>query len=411
MIKLPFQRKQLPELVFWCVFFLLLVIHCVENTTLTFAKPSWLKGMYLIRNLLYLVLLAKICFLSRYTASTLWAMLGIFLCAGISFLLTDDFTLLEFALIVFAAGDIPSRKLIWMLVLVKGTSIVLTLLCSDLRLLPKLYYIHHDTPLDTLGFCHRNVLGSNMALLCLCWLYLRYRRLNWLDILGCFTLAIVTYFLAISRSSLIIMLLSILVFFLCQCLHLPIRNSSHSGKIIHGFFGAMILFSVLGTILFSDDFALWRLLDKLLTNRLSFAHHCFDQHGFTLFGQQMPFSGTMDAVLNQQSRLILDNAYMRALIFHGLIPGGLFLTLYWVCLHRSWSRRNLPMTACLLIMAFYGLSERFMLDVFYSFPMAMVCIEWLRTPTDRETYTPMDYTVHTLRPLFSRVQGLAGGKQ
>jgi hypothetical protein len=298
-----------------------------------------------------------------------------------------------------------------LVVIVTAIAIVMTLLCSDLRLLPKLYYVHHDTPLDTLGFCHRNVLGSNMAMLCLCWLYLRYCKLNWLDILGCLTLTVITYFLAISRSSLIIMLLSIAVFFLCRCFCRPIKNFRFSGKILHAFFGCMILFSVVGTIFFSKDAALWRLLDKLLTNRLSFAHHCFDQHGFTLFGQQMPFSGTMDAILNQQSRLILDNAYMRLLIFHGLIPGGLFLALYWVCLHRSWKRRNLPMTAGLLIFAFYGLSERFMLDAFYCFPMVMVSIEMLRQPTTAQTYTPVDYTIRTLRPRIGWVRGLAGGKQ
>ena len=56
-----------PGRIFWVCFVLLLSIHCIENTSVIYLDTEWLKGMYLFRNLLYLVLLAKIGFLSVYT--------------------------------------------------------------------------------------------------------------------------------------------------------------------------------------------------------------------------------------------------------------------------------------------------------------------------------------------------------
>lgn len=411
MLKNPFQQKKLPELLFWWCFFLLLVIHCIENTTLTFVQPRWLKGMYLFRNLLYLILLGKIAFLTHYRTGQLWALLGLMLSAGISFLFTGEFTLLEFLLVVFAAKDVPSQKIIWMLVVVKGAAVAATLLCSDLNLLPKLYYIHEDAPLDTLGFCHRNVLGSNMVVLCLCWLYLRYRRLCWLDLLGCVTLAFATYFLCISRSSLLIMLLSIAAFFLVRTYYKQIRRFPYTGKIVHGLFLSFLLLSLLGTVFYDQYSDFWRFMDSLLTRRLSFANECFDQHGFTLFGQEMPFSGTMNSSMTEQRRLILDNSYMRSLIYHGLIPGGLFLFQFWFCLYRSWKKKLLPMVLSLLIIAMYGVSESFMLDVFYCFPMMAVCVELLRQPKEGPTFTPMEYTLRTLRPIGQWLRSRMGGKK
>lgn len=394
------KTKQVADLVFWIAFILLLAIHCIENTSLTYSKPDWLKLMYLFRNLLYLVLLAKAFFLSTYRVGELWAILGILLTAGLCFLCSDDFSLLEFAIIAIAAKDVPKRQLLWVFVMVKSLSIALTLLASDLDLLPRLWYVQNDTPLDTLGFCHRNVLGSNMAVLCLCWLYLRFRRLHWGDLVACLVLTFVTYFLAISRSSLVIMLASIILVLLMKLFETKLKAFPHTGKLLAAAFVSMFLVSLIGALFYKEGVPFWDAMDKILTKRLSFAHECYIQHGFTLFGQQIPFMSTMESVLTGGYRLILDNSFMRALIYDGLLPGGLFLTLYLVCLLRAWRKGDTGLVACFLVIAVYGVSESFMLDVFYCFPLLLGCMDLFRRRPEGETWEPLPYAKKLLMPLW-----------
>ena len=405
------KTKKRSDLVFWTAFILLLTIHCIENTSLTYSKPGWLKAMYLLRNLMYLVLLAKAMLLTRYRAKELWAILGVLILAGVCFICSDDFTLLEFAIVAIAAKDIPKRQLLTVFLAIKGVSVILTLLLSDLGLLPKLYYIHNDAPLDTLGFCHRNVLGSNMAVLCMGWMYLRFRRLNLADIGIWLVLTIVTYLLAISRSSLIIMLGSIALMMLVRIFLPQLRSFRHTGKFLVGAFLAMFLLSLLGALFFTEGDPIWELLDDFLTKRLSFAKECFTGYGIAPFGQEVPFVGTMESHLTDSHRLILDNSYMRALILDGAFPGGAFLALYLVCLIRAWRGKDLALAACLLAIGVYGLSERFMLDVFYSFPMLLGCMSLFRKPTPQEAWKPLPYAWHILQPWYLRLRWRLRGKR
>ena len=52
--------SELSGRIFWVSYLLLLVIHCIENTSVIYSDAVWVEGMYLFRNLLYLVLLARL---------------------------------------------------------------------------------------------------------------------------------------------------------------------------------------------------------------------------------------------------------------------------------------------------------------------------------------------------------------
>ena len=43
-------------------------------------------------------------------------------------------------------------------------------------------------------------------------------------------------------------------------------------------------------------------------------------------------------------------------------------------------RRNTPLVVCMLVMAVYGMSERYMLDVYYNFPLLVACMSLFRQP-------------------------------
>lgn len=374
-------RLSLVELIFWTAFSLLLVIHCVENTALIYQDLPWMDAMYMFRNLLYLVLLAKAAFLSVYRPKELWGMAAVLLAGALCFVCSGDFTLMEFAIIVIAAKDISPRTLVKVFAVIKTAAVILTLALAAVKVLPTIIYENGENDAyNTYGFCHRNVLGANMAVLCLAWLYLRYQKLQPRDLALWGVLTVVTYLVAVSRTSLIIMALSIVLVYGCRRMEDRILKTPHIRRILLGFFLGLFLISLVCTVFYERYNEFWEFVDKIFTKRLRFSHQVLEEYGFSLFGQEIEFVSTLEAQNTDDTRLILDNAFMRALLHNGIIPGSLFLAACCKALDRSWQRKNLPLIAGMLVMAVYGMSERFMMDVNYNFPLLVACLSLFRQP-------------------------------
>ena len=394
------------QLLFWVAFSLLLVIHCIENTSLIYEDLAWMKAMYLLRNLLYVALLAKAGFTAIYRPKELWLMLAVLPIGVLNVLFSGDFSLMEFAIIVISAKDIPTRKLVKVFAIIKSAAIVLTLALCAVKVLPNIVYENTDSVDYTYGFCHRNVLGANMAVLCLAWMYLRFQDLWLWDLVLWLGLTALTYVFAKSRTSLMIMVLAIALFYGCRFYQKQLLKLPKGKQLVLGIFVSLFLVSLICTIFYKRYNDFWELIDKFFTKRLRFAHQCLDTYGFSIFGQKMDFVSTLDAQNDAEAtRLILDNAYMRGLLHNGIIPGGVFFLTYCQALNRSWNRRNLAVIVGMLVMSIYGMSERYMLDVYYNFPLLIACICLFRQPKD-DTIAgyrfPLEYAREVLEPMLQR---------
>lgn len=389
-------RLSLMQLIFWAAFCLLLVIHCIENTSLIYEDLAWMKAMYMLRNIMYVLLLAKAGFLAIYRPKELWCMLAVLPAGILCVLCSGDFALMEFAIITIAAKDIPAKKLVKVFAVIKAAAVVLTLALAAVKVLPNIAYENGQAAANyTYGFCHRNVLGANMAVLCLAWFYLRYRKLRLWDYALWGMLTIATYLIAVSRTSLLVMVVSIAMVWVCRRYESKLLKMPKMRLILVGFFLGLFLISLVCTVFYKRYNEFWEFVDKIFTKRLRFAHQCLETYGFSLFGQEIEFVSTLDAQNDAEAaRLILDNAYMRGLLHNGIIPWGLFLFSYCKTLDRSWLRRNVPLIIGMVVMAIYGMSERFMLDVYYNFPLLVACLTLFRQPTaqNADTYKlPFEY--------------------
>ncbi|MGN0399826.1 MAG: hypothetical protein ACI4EO_06830 [Blautia sp.] len=371
------EYNVIPEQIFQVIFIMILIIDCIENTSVIYSQAFWLKGMYLFRNLLYLVLLFKIAFLSTYKMTELIGIGVVFLIGFASLLGSGDFGLLRFFIIAFAAKNESPRKLMGIFIRIKGASIILTLLLWRIGLLSALYYQDDKVGYyNTYGFCHRNVLGANVALICLAWFYLRYRKLKIQDVVIWAGIGLLTYKLAVSRTSFLVMILTIAGFFFFQKKEEYLTGLPNLRKIILGGFIGILLLSIICTLFYSSDSSVWVFIDKIFTKRFRFANYCFEEYGLSLFGQKLPFVSSIEAQNSQVSKLILDNAYMRVLLYYGLIPGTLFLGAYYKAMDLSFKKKDWALLGSLAVFAIYGLSERYMLDVFYQFPLLIACIQY-----------------------------------
>lgn len=369
---IAFYKKSdsLSSQIFWMSFLCLIIIDCVENTSVIYSDAIWVKGMYLFRNLLYLILLAKAAFLSEYTQKEMMIVGSFFVIGFLSLLGSGDFGFLKFFIIAIASKGKISRKFVKVYFGIKTTAIFLTVLLWKIGIMPALYYQDDKVGYyNTFGFCHRNVLGANIVILCLAWFYIRYRKLKIQDVAVWSGIAVVTYMFALSRTSLIIQIVTIVGVFLFQQYEERILGIPKIQKIVLGGFLGIIVLCIFCTLFYSKDNFIWGIIDKIFTKRIRFSNLCFKEYGLSLFGQRIPFVSSIEAQSTKSVKLILDNAYMRVLLYNGLIPGAMFLGIYYRALKVSLQKRDCALLCGLIVFAIYGLSERYMLDVFYQFPL------------------------------------------
>ena len=369
-------KQTLGNLIFWCTFLLLLVIHCIENTSVISSGAGWLRPLYLFRNFLYLVMIVKTLFFARYRTHELIGVLFLYLMGTLSFLCSRDFSLMECAIVAVGAKDVLPKQLAVVFGTVKAASIPITLFLYALGVLPELIYDNGWGEIyNTYGFCHRNVLGVNIACLCLVWFCLRFRRMNLLDALLWGFFAFGSYYLTYSKTSILIMGVIVVGAYIFRSVEEYLYRIPHFDWILCGLVLLLLAVSFLGTVLFEEGNAFWELVDDIFTKRFRFANQCFESYGITLFGQRLPFVSTLQSQYTGIDRLILDNSYMRVLLYNGLLPGITFLLVYLYALKKTCERRDGALLFGLLIMALYGMSERFMLDINYNVPLlaASVC--------------------------------------
>ena len=273
--------QHMAEPVFWLSMIVLLVIDSIENTSVIYSDASWLTIMYIFRNLLYLVLIAKIVFLSVYMKKE---MIGVVIAGIIGFaslLGSGDFALFKLSIVIIAAKDADFHKFVKVFAIIKGTAVMLTLLLWRIGILGALYYQDDKVGYyNTYGFCHRNVLGANVAILCLAWFYLRYRRLKIQDVIIWSAVAAIFYKLAASRTSLLIMILTIAGVYLFQKKEQLIMNYPKTRRILLWGFVSIIFLCIICTIFYVRYNFFWEIIDKLFTKRIRFAHYCFKEYGY-----------------------------------------------------------------------------------------------------------------------------------
>lgn len=366
--------KSFSNKVFWVSFVLLLLFHCVGNTSVIYSDYTWLSWMYAVRNLVYLVLLFKIVFLTAYRKKELFIIFVVFLIGFMSVIKSGSFGIFELFLIMISAKDKNPRNIVAVFAWVKAISILTTLLLAQLEILETLYYLDDAVgSYSTYGFCHRNVLGANVVVVCLAWFYIRYGKIKLRESLAWLIVSIITYQLALSRTSLIVMLLTIVIFGICQKFDNQIRQLKHLNIVVFVGFLLVVAGVIVCTIIYNGEYMIWDLIDSIFTKRFYYANYCYEEYGFSLFGQNLPFVSSLEQQTEGVTKLILDNSYMRALLYYGCIPGGILLVIYSIALSVSVNKRDYALMFSLIIFAFYGLSETYMIDAFYQFP---IIVSW-----------------------------------
>ncbi len=354
---------------FMVLFSLLVGIHCVNCTSWSYSEQIWIDLLHLFQLALYMLLLVKIVISFPYTIAQLVVFPVLIALGALSYLGSRDYDLLVLLVLLVASKGSDPRALVKRYFIIKAVGFVLTLLLCLLGILPNLHFLSGGVSYSAAGFTHRNVLGANATALCLAWFYLRYDRLSVLDLVAWLALDAGLFLLVHSRTTLgMIALICVGVFLFRKGEGLVFRTRWVRRAVPLIFFG-MLAVSLWWMLFYDGTSAFWTWLDGIFTNRIRFASQCFEEYGLSLFGQDLPFVSTRESLAEGVDSLILDNAYLRAILVYGLLPGLAFYALYPIAMLKCYDNRDGAALICLALFCVFGLSERYMLDAYYQFPL------------------------------------------
>ncbi|MDO4617677.1 MAG: hypothetical protein Q4B03_09560 [Lachnospiraceae bacterium] len=323
----------------------------------------------MLRYVLYLVLLYKIILTSRYELRQLYFLAVLLLVSGASYLGCGDFTLGELSILCIASLQVDEKHLLHCFAAVKGIAFIMTILLWWMQVLPELYYWNGQNYYLTYGFCHRNVMGANVAFLCLAWFMIRYARLRIWDVLLWCLVAAFLYGIAFSRTTLLFIVLTAAGLYALQLTDPFITDPAELKQLLILLFLTMVLISLYCMAAYDSGNSVWRSIDAFFTTRIRSGNYVYETYGVSPFGRELPFVSSIQAQQTGAAKLILDNTYMRLLLYYGLIPFLLVCLGIPAIISGALYKKQLLLAVCILLVAVFGLSERYMLDAYYNFPL------------------------------------------
>ena len=215
-----------------------------------------------------------------------------------------------------------------------------------------------------MGFSHPNVFGTFVLSIMSEYIYLRYRKLNILDVaIIVIAIWIIGYY-ADSRTSQ--MCLGILIIF---CLFVR-KNEKKFGKkinnVVSNTFFICAAISFISAFLYSRNNWLMIKINEIITGRLNFIVQFFKEYKISAFGNEIIIIGTKLSSETGLKPWILDNAYSLILLRYGIITFlmlGVYLNLFF---KKAYENKEYIIISIMLVFLLFGLLESGIVKVEYN---------------------------------------------
>ncbi|RYL93956.1 hypothetical protein [Sporolactobacillus sp. THM19-2] len=283
-----------------------------------------------------------------------------------------DYTLLYALIFTTAMGAVDVKKLLKISLVLQVILIIVTSVSFFLKIIPNTTLNRDGILRQSLGFSHPNILGLIMMCVTIEILYLFSKKIRWfhLTILG--LLNIGTYFITFSRTSLICTILFIILFVLNEKTELLQKSYAKITLLLS--VPITFILGVLPAILYKDS-KFYNLLNDVLANRLIQGHYYIEKYGISIFGQPMPLSiEIMNPKTNWMEHWVVDSAYLRILIQHGILV--LFIAFLFVAVKSTlFARRDMMIELSIVVVGLlYGVFERYAYNLFIYPPSILLFI-------------------------------------
>lgn len=334
--------------------------------------------LYLILNIIGAIALGLKVYKDKCNIKELITIVILFIIGVISFIVTKKFTLMLTCLCICGSKNIDIDRLFRGMYKIRIIAFIGMILAAIVSITEDRIIIMHRNGLEeirhSLGFSHPNMTHLVLFILIAIYIYINYEKLDVKNYIIIMLINISIYFLTISRTGMIGILLLCLLCFISklQIKELNIFINKFLCKLPRYLYIILVSFSFI-TAWFFRKWPWLKILDKLFTGRFYLSNKILTEFGFSLFGNQ--------------NVGMLDNGYIYLYVQFGLIG---FILVSWlilnVCKYIE-ETSNTKLAILQIGFLFYLFTECFISNIFMHVTLffAAKCI-----------FKEKEYTRHTL---------------
>ena len=318
-----------------------------------------------------LLLLIKLAFFQRMSAVKLVIITGVFLLGFLTAGVSDGTQFFLIVLFIMSGGDVNIKKLAGISLLVRVPTLLAAVLLSYAGMIENTIVYRGDTVRYSLGFSHPNTLGQYLVCICAAICILRHgKKPSWEPVIA-IVCAYVSYAVADSRTSFMILII-LAVFFVLSYL-LKKWNRLWIAAVFTAFVAACSAAgSLLLMVIYDASNPLISFADSVFSGRFHLANMHYAAFGIRLLG----YNYDNVSLVNGYYGCYVDNAYCQLVLEYGALALVVMLLIFVIFFAggRDFCRRNQAQRdSCycsMLGMCIYliiGLAEQVFLAVEYNY--------------------------------------------
>lgn len=268
--------------------------------------------------------------------------------------------------IALSARQVDWKRLRKVLLYGFGTFIVAGLILYAAGILTAFEYYKGERMRLVLGYNHPNVLGCMIMTFGLIWAANYAKRHKIWDYLVLAALAAFCWFEPMSRTSAISIAFAILVMLIAQFWGERLLDCAFVRWLL-SLFAPLCFLLIFGlSYFYTPDSVFFQKINAALSGRVAFGHAFLDKYLHTWMGQKIKMVGSAEAQRTGKTNMYLDSAYMRLYVSIGII--GLLIILFVMIAAMLYAirMRDWGMIIGLLAYGIYGISEVYMMYVFFN---------------------------------------------
>ena len=356
------MRIKKSELIYFFAIILLLIRYTLQVSTLiNVSSSSSFFDILLIIS--YLLLFLKIIYKESIRNLIIYAIIILF--AIISYVNSKMTDYLTLVLVVIATKNIEIKKIVKFLFEYYLIILIVHIIAYVLMMLldsSSIHVIQRDTISRYSFFLgHPNTFAALIAWTNIMYLYLKYEKINKLDYIGSFLVAIFIFFVPNSRTSALLLILTIILIVIFK---------SNKRKLINIFKFALPIISItMFIILFNNDqIDFISKLDSFFNARIRLAIAIYENFGIAMFGVYVPFGEELKILYKYGlTQLTVDSTYYSLLFSYGIVNTIIFLLVYTrICLKKQTESKIILF---LVIWSIYAITETLALSPILCFPL------------------------------------------
>lgn len=228
----------------------------------------------------------------------------------------------------------------------------------------KMYAIHNGIVRYHFGFVHPNSFAIVLVNISVMWLWLKYDKVNTIDIVGMVCINAAGYFYTKCRTALGIMLAVVIL----RMLFFKNRNTKILKITASLCVPALSLIMLVLISQYISGAPMILLIDKLLSLRIKLGAYALEHYGLTFAGQDMTEITVMWDSFWQLNGHTFDNVYSFLLINYGFLWLLFLIVLFYKLAQINSEKDNIV----ILLWAIYGITEVHIINPFLFFPIMLV---------------------------------------